>query len=135
MNVVETAVLSPKAINETHFQFDRENSLLASLSSAPGLYVSQSFVSGGSGYSAPGYPSSYDLENNYELQNYTSMTWGTHTTKFGAARSERALLDDSSPKGFNGTYQFLGGSFPTLDSNLQPIPGVAAGSNRSINTF
>jgi hypothetical protein len=125
VNVVETAVLSPKAINETHFQFDRENSLLASLSSAPGLYVSQSFVSGGSGYSAPGYPSSYDLENNYELQNYTSIIWGTHTTKLGL-RFRANVVDDSSPKGFNGTYQFLGGMFPALDSNLQPIPGVQA---------
>ncbi|MGH9418360.1 MAG: hypothetical protein ACRD3J_00180, partial [Thermoanaerobaculia bacterium] len=33
------------------------------------------------------------------------------------------MLDDSSPKGFNGRYQFLGGSFPELDSNLELIPG------------
>jgi hypothetical protein len=121
VHVVETAVLSPKAVNELRFQFERQNSLLASQSSAPGLYVSQSFVSGGSGYSAPGYASSYDLENDYELQNYTSVTWGMHTTKFGA-RVRASVLDDSSPKGFNGTYQFLGGSFPELDANLQPIP-------------
>jgi Carboxypeptidase regulatory-like domain len=121
-HVVETAVLSPKAVNETHFRFDRENSFLESQSSAPGLYVSQSFVSGGSGYSAPGFASSYDLENNYELQNYTSLTWGTHTTKFGA-RIRASVLDNSSPKGFNGTYQFLGGNFPELDANLQPVPG------------
>jgi len=125
VNIVETAVLSPKAINETHFQYERENSFLASLSSAPGLYVSQSFVSGGSGYSAPAYPSSYNLENSYEVQNYTSLTWRTHTTKFGV-RVRANFLDDSSPKGFNGTYQFLGGTFPALDSNLQLIPGAQA---------
>jgi hypothetical protein len=132
-HVVETAVLSPKAVNETHFRFDRENSFLESQSSAPGLYVSQSFVSGGSGYSAPAYASSYDLENNYELQNYTSVTWGTHTTKFGA-RIRASVLDDSSPKGFNGTYQFLGGSFPELDANLQPVPGSSV-KLRSIDQY
>ncbi|HMJ62060.1 MAG TPA: carboxypeptidase regulatory-like domain-containing protein, partial [Bryobacteraceae bacterium] len=131
--IVETAVLSPRAVNETHFQFDRENSFLASQSSAPGLYVSQSFVSGGSGYSAPGFASTYDLENNYELQNYTSVTWGTHTTKFGA-RVRASVLDDSSPKGFNGTYQFLGGQFPELDGNLQPVPGSTV-KLRSIDQY
>jgi hypothetical protein len=133
VNIVETAVLNAKAINETHFQFDRENSLLASLSDAPGLYVSQSFVSGGSGYSAPGYPSSYSLENSYELQNYTSVTWGPHTTKFGL-RLRANTLDDSSPKGFNGTYQFLGGNFPELDANLQPIPDLRV-TLRSIDQY
>lgn len=122
VQIVETAVLSPKAVNETHFRFETDNSYRASDSSAPGLYVSQSFVSGGSGYSAPGYASSYNLEKDYELQNYTSLTWGTHTTKFGV-RVRATVIDDSSPKGFNGTYQFLGGSFPELDSNLQPVPG------------
>ncbi|HEY3458798.1 MAG TPA: carboxypeptidase regulatory-like domain-containing protein [Bryobacteraceae bacterium] len=133
VNLVDTAVLSPKAINETRFQFERENSFLASLSSAPGLYVSQSFVSGGSGYSAPGFPSSYSLENQYELQNYTSLTWGAHTTKFGI-RFRANVLDDASPKDFNGTYQFLGGMFPALDSNLQLIPGVDA-KLRSIDQY
>ncbi len=58
----------------------------------------------------------------YEIQNYTSLTWGAHTTKFGL-RIRADNLSDSSPKGFNGTYFFLGGSFPELASNLTPIPG------------
>jgi len=120
--IVDTAVLSARVVNETHFEFDRTYENIKSQSDSPELDVSQSFVSGGSGYSTPGNPRSYDLQNYFELQNYTSITWGTHTTKLGA-RVRSTLLDDSSPKGFNGAYEFLGGSFPLLDSNLQPVPG------------
>jgi hypothetical protein len=122
VQIVETAVLSPKAVNETHFQFDDERASNTSQSLSPLLNVSQAFIAGGSGYSAPGFTGSYDLQHFYELQNYTSITWGTHTTKFGV-RIRATTLDDSSPKGFNGTYSFLGGTFPLLDSNLSPISG------------
>src|SRR5947209_5804780 len=42
LQIVETSVLNTKAINETHFQFDRTNSLYVSDSLAPTLQVSQS---------------------------------------------------------------------------------------------
>jgi hypothetical protein len=124
--VVETSVISPKAVNETHFQFDRESMSYTSLSTAPQLAVAQSFVAGGSGYSAVTssgtYSGSSDVQNNYELQNYTSLTFGTHTIKAGF-RIRADVLNDTSPKGFNGTYFFNGGTFPALDANLNPIPG------------
>ncbi len=119
---VETAVLSAKVVNETHFQYDHTYGAYKSQSQAPELNVSQSFVSGGSGYSAPGTPNSHDLENYYELQNYTSVVWGPHTTKFGL-RVRATVLDDLSPKNFNGIYSFLGGTFPLLDQSLNPVPG------------
>ena len=123
--VVETAVLSAKVVNETHFQFDRTYQTTKSQTDAPELNVSQSFVSGGSGYSAPGFAHSYDLQNYFEIQNYTSVTWGPHTTKFGL-RIRTTVLDDSSARDFNGIYSFLGGTFPLLDSNLQVVSGQTA---------
>ena len=120
--IVDTAVLSPKAINETRFQFERESYSYVSQSLAPQLRVAQSFTSGGSGYGAPGYPNTYDNSTNYELQNYTSVTWGAHTTKFGI-RIRANQIEDSSPQGFNGTYQFLGGTFPLLSANDTIVPG------------
>ncbi|MBV8550309.1 MAG: carboxypeptidase regulatory-like domain-containing protein [Acidobacteriaceae bacterium] len=116
--VVETAVLSPHAVNETHFEFERAYETTKSQTTSPTLDVAQSFVSGGSGYSAPGYPSSYDLENYWELQNYTSLTYGAHSIKAGI-RVRATALYDSSPKTFNGQYSFLGGQFPYLPQ-LQP---------------
>jgi Carboxypeptidase regulatory-like domain len=110
--VVDTAVLSARAVNETHFEFDRTYQTEKSQSDTPELDVGQSFVAGGSGYSAPGFARTYDLQNYFELQNYTSLTWGAHTTKFGV-RIRADLLDDSTPKSFNGVYQFLGTSTMT----------------------
>ena len=124
--VVETAVISPKAVNETHFQYDRESMSSVSLSTSPQLAVAQSFTAGGSGYSAitpaGSYGGSFDTQNTYELQNYTSLTLGAHTLKAGF-RIRADDLSDSSPKGFNGTYFFNGGTFPALDAALNPIPG------------
>ncbi|MBV9403910.1 MAG: TonB-dependent receptor, partial [Acidobacteriaceae bacterium] len=122
VQIVETAVLSAKTINETHFQFDHTDLTRTSLSSAPELDVAQSFVTGGSGFSAPGFSSSYDLQNYYELQNYTSVTWGAHVTKFGI-RTRTTVLDDRTPQDFNGEYVFQGGTFPLLNANLQEVPG------------
>jgi hypothetical protein len=131
VHVVETAVLSAKAVNETHFRYDRENTSYKSQSNAPGLFVSQSFVSGGAGYTSLDHPSSYNLDNGFELQNYTSLTWGTHTTKVGA-RIRTDSLDNVSPKGFNGEYQFLGGpGFPYLGPALQP--GLTPNKNGTVS--
>ncbi len=126
LQVVETAVLSAKVVNETHFQFDRSSQTWTSQSQAPQLNVSQSFSIGGSGYSAPGYSGSYDHESGYELQNYTSLTQGAHTIKFGL-RIRASTLENSSPRNFNGVYSFLGGTFPNLDPNtLGPIAGSSS---------
>lgn len=120
--VVETAVLSPKAVNETHFEYDREYTSEASQSTSPELNVANSFVAGGSGYSAPAVGKSYDVQNETELQNYTTLTQGAHTIKFGI-RVRTDVASDVSPKNFNGGYSFLGGTFPVLGPNLLPVPG------------
>jgi hypothetical protein len=122
--IVDTAVLSAKAINETHFEFDRSYENSTSQSTAPALDVQSSFSSGGSGYSAPGYPRSYDLENYYEMQNYTTLTEGPHTVKFGL-RIRASMIDDTSVTGFNGQWQFNGGTFPIIGSDGLPIPGTS----------
>jgi len=122
--VVETAVLSTHVVNETHFEFDRTYETTKSQSDSPTLDVSQSFVAGGSGYSSPQYPQSYDLQNYFELQNYTTVTAGAHTIKLGM-RIRGTALYDSTPQDFNGEYSFLGGTFPVLNANLQPTGATA----------
>jgi hypothetical protein len=127
--VVETSVLSAKAVNETHFEFDRTYQTEKSQSDVPELDVGQSFVSGGSGYSAPGLPRTYDLQNYFEIQNYTSLTWGAHTTKFGV-RIRADLLSDSTPKNFNGVYQFLGSASMT---SIEQYLGTVQLLNRGLS--
>ncbi|MGI8960615.1 MAG: carboxypeptidase regulatory-like domain-containing protein [Bryobacteraceae bacterium] len=107
--VVETSVLGPHAVNETHFQYEREDQSQKSQSTTPQLNVANSFVSGGSGYSSPAFGSTSDIENDYEFQNYTSLIYGAHNIKAGI-RIRAGTIDDYSPKNFNGVYSFLGTS-------------------------
>ncbi len=124
VQVVETAVMGPHVVNETHFEYSRTSTVSSSQTDTPELMVSQSFTAGGSGYSSPDYPNNTDLQNYFELQNYTSVTWGTHVTKIGI-RSRSTLISDvgsgctvsqtssatsCSPLSFNGAYEFLGGT-------------------------
>lgn len=128
VQLVETAVLNARAVNETHFIFERDSDVWASQSQTPTLNVGQSFVSGGSGYSSPGFGNSYQTENYFELQNYTSLTWGAHTTKFGL-RTRTSLLDSRTLTDFNGVYSFLGSAnMQAIDLYLGTIRMLEAGS-------
>jgi hypothetical protein len=123
LRLVDTAILNAKTITETRFEYGHYYDESSSVSTAPRLSVQSAFNSGGSGDSAPGYPRSSDLDNHYEFQNYTTLTWGAHTTKFGLR-----ILEDTENKmildGFNGSWQFQGGTFPILGSDGLPIPGT-----------
>ena len=112
MQVVETSVLGPHAVNETHFQYERDDQSQRSQSTTPQLNVANSFVSGGSGYTSPSFGSTWDSENDYEFQNYTTLIYGAHNIKAGI-RVRGGTIDDYSPKNFNGVYSFLGTSTMT----------------------
>lgn len=111
---VDTAVLGPHVANETRFEYERTAENTNSVSTSPELNVGQAFVAGGSGYSSAAnavngqtYNGSFDIQNYYEMQNYTTVTAGAHTIKFGA-RIRSTRLEDRTPLDFNGTYSFLG---------------------------
>ena len=116
--VTETAVLSPKFVNETRFQFNHSISTENAVSNGVQVTVPSAFVEGGSGVGH-----TQQLDNNYEFQNYSTVTHGTHTIKFGAR-----LRDDSlnyyTPANFNGTFQFA--SFSAYQIMQQ---GLAAGQS------
>ncbi|MEO7142892.1 MAG: carboxypeptidase regulatory-like domain-containing protein, partial [Bryobacteraceae bacterium] len=118
--VTETAVLGLKAINETRFQYI--HSLVSELAAntLPTISVLQSFNGGGAQVGK-----SYDYQNHYEIQNYTSLNLGTHSWKFGVR--VRSITEDSiSPQNFGGTFTFSGGQAPVLDANNQPVLGETA---------
>lgn len=116
LTATETAVLSPTMINETRFQFTR-NYTATPGNLVPQLNVANEFVTGGNGLG-----NSYDLTHHYELQNYTSITKGPHTIRFGGRFRRNSDLNNS-PQGFNGEFLFSGGVAPVLDASNQAIPG------------
>ncbi len=114
VQVTETAVFGAN-VNETRFQYFRTAMQTTPDSLDPDIQVLGSFNGGGSqnGHS-------FDTQNNFELQNYTSMVRSRHTWRFGIRL--RGQMDDSiARQNFNGTFTFGGGLAPELDSNNQPV--------------
>jgi len=117
LQVIETSVLSTKAVNETRFMYSHTDVTNNALTSAPLISVSDSFASGGSTTGR-----AWDTTNYYELNNMTTYTLGKHTIKWGG-RARESMLSDYSPSNFNGSFSFVGGDAPELDAQDQPILG------------
>jgi hypothetical protein len=118
VQMTETAVLG-RNINETRFQYFRTANQRTPNDFSPETQVLGSFRGGGSQIGQ-----SNDTQNNFELQNYTSMIRSSHTWRFGFRF--RAQGEDSVVRqNFNGTFTFAGGLAPALDANNQPVVDAA----------
>ncbi len=113
-------ILIGTAVNETRFQFYRSATQSIANSVDPSLQVLQSFNGGGSPVGR-----SFDTQNSYELQNYTSKVKGTHSWRFGVRL--RGQTDDSiAPQNFNGTFTFGGNPLaPVLNAQSQATGELA----------
>ncbi|HTQ57276.1 MAG TPA: TonB-dependent receptor [Bryobacteraceae bacterium] len=98
--VTETAVISPRIVNETRFQFNHSESYEDAVTNGVQVSVPSAFTEGGAGVG-----NTRQQDNNYEFQNYSTLTHGTHTIKFGA-RTREDRLNYYSPSNFNGTFLF-----------------------------
>ena len=114
VQVTETAVHG-SAINETRFQYFRSAQQRLAFQQAPEISVLGSFNDGGSLQGR-----SYDTQNFFELQNYTTISKGAHVWKYGV-RLRGQTDDNISPFSFNGKFTFGGGLAPLLDANNQPV--------------
>jgi len=100
VQMTETAVLSNQVVNETRFQYNHSYTNEDALTNGVQVTVPSAFVEGGAGIGQ-----SRERDDNYEFQNYSTVTHGAHTIKFGVrAREER--LNDYTPTNFNGTFTF-----------------------------
>jgi hypothetical protein len=79
VQISDTQVFGSKVVNETRFQYLRENDTQTALSTNPAVTVPGAFTGGGNNQGI-----STDHQNHYEFQNYTSIIRGNHTIKFGA---------------------------------------------------
>lgn len=100
LQLSDTQIFSPKVVNETRFQFERESNHQLPLGAGPTINVQQSFTYG---QNTEGLMRS--TQDNYELQNYTSITSGKHLIKFGA-RLRGITQDETTSANFNGEFIF-----------------------------
>ena len=121
LQISDTQILSPTVVNETRFQFQRETNHQLPLGFGPTIEVQGFFTNG---QNSEGLVRT--TQNNYELQNYTSVTHGNHLIKFGA-RLRGITSSESTDANFNGTF-----IFSPIDGNpfsaLQAYQNAAAGT-------
>jgi hypothetical protein len=127
VQITDNQILGTKAVNETRFQYLRDNSGQNPLSTAVGINVLQSFIRGGSSSGTE-----TDHQDHYELQNYTSISQGKHFLKFGGRL--RAVHEvNTSNAGFNGTYTFTSYSNYTADTpNQYSINKTSSGAAAAV---
>ncbi|HTZ81863.1 MAG TPA: carboxypeptidase regulatory-like domain-containing protein [Candidatus Acidoferrales bacterium] len=128
LQISDTQVFGSKIVNETRFQFNRDRNTQNPNDLNPAVNVLGSFTGGGNSEG-----NLNDLQNNYELQNYTSWIYGNHSFKFGG-RFRANQATDYTTAGFNGTFVF-----PGFDQYLAGTPSqltITEGTpNASVNYF
>jgi hypothetical protein len=100
IQVVDTQILSPRVINETRFEYQREAATETALNTTPTIQVQGNFTGGG----APT-GSSSDYQNHFEAQNYTSIQLSKNFIRFGG-RLRTTSDSNTTTAGTNGTFTY-----------------------------
>ena len=128
VQISDTQMFGTKIVNETRFQYNRDGNSQNPVDTNPAVNVLGQFIEGGNSEG-----NLNDLQNSYELQNYTSLIHGNHTMKFGA-RFRATQDSDFSTAGFNGTF-----TFPKYDDYTAKTPtqlSITTGSpNAGVNYY
>jgi hypothetical protein len=110
LQISDTQVLSTNVVNETRFQYLRDSSNQTVQNFQPTISVLGAFTGGGNQIG-----NGSDVQNHYELQNYTSIVHGNHLIKFGGRL--RAMKDSNvATSNFNGAFTFS--SLTAYEANL-----------------
>ena len=99
VQLTETQIVNAKTINETKFQFFRNQMNQVGIDPELNISVGGGFTTGGN------FPLTYNHTDTYELSNYTSITHGTQFIKFGA-RFRGTKLESYSTNNFPGQFDF-----------------------------
>ncbi len=127
IQVSDTQILSPRAVNETRFEWERGATDQNSQFFTPTINVLGQFTSGGNPLGL-----SNVLTTHYELQNYTSINKGNHFMRLGGRL--RSTADSSnSTQGFNGSFTF--DSLAAFQSGTPSQLTIVTGNPLIQNTF
>jgi uncharacterized membrane protein YgcG len=100
LQLSDTETFSPRLINETRFEYEREHTQTTALNNTPSVSVSGNFTSGGSASQ-----NLTDHQDHYEFQNYTSLQLKKNFIRFGGRlRSTREAQDTQSNTNGSFTY-------------------------------
>ena len=115
VQISDTQVVSTNIVNETRFQYLRDDTSQTVPNFSPTISVLGAFTGGGNQIG-----NSSDTQNHYELQNYTSIVHGNHLIKFGGRL--RDMTDSNvSNQNFNGAF-----TFSTLTNyEINVLPGTS----------
>ena len=113
--ISETAVLSPRSVNEVKFQFLRNDLVSKPYSLTPAIAVDGAFTTGKSSSAL-----SMLRQNQWEFQNNLSNVFGTHALRMGI-RLRGETDHESLEKNQTGTYSFSAGSGAALNPDNTPV--------------
>jgi hypothetical protein len=117
VQISDTQVVSDKVVNETHFQYIHNRDTQTADNATPYVQVQGAFNTGGASSQF-----SQDNTNRYEVQNYTSISQGTHFIKFGGRlRTDRDA--NKATSNYNGYFTFAQVTCPATGC---PIVGGAS---------
>jgi hypothetical protein len=124
----DTQVFGTKIVNETRFQYNRDYNAQNPFDTNPATSVFGYFYGGGNSEGTLN-----DVQDNYELQNYTSLIHGNHTMKFGG-RFRSTLATDFTTSDFNGSFLFS--SYPAFQAATPSQLSITTGApNAAINYY
>jgi hypothetical protein len=124
----DTQVLSDHVVNETRFQFMGDRNNQTAQNTDPSVIVQGAFTGGGNNMGV-----SRDDQNNFELQNDTIVSKGSHAINFG---TRLRFTRDASylTSGFNGEYIYS--SLDAYKANTPTEYSVTAGNgSAAVNYF
>ncbi|MEI9977902.1 MAG: carboxypeptidase regulatory-like domain-containing protein [Edaphobacter sp.] len=113
IQVVDTQILSQRVINETRFEYQRENASQTALNTTPTIQVSGDFTGGGSNSG-----NSSTIQNHFEVQNYTSVQLTKNFIRMGGRLRTTEELNTTTA-GTNGQFNYncLLSNTPTQPNN------------------
>jgi len=128
LQISDTQVLSPNAVNETRFQYIRAHNNQTPRSTDPTITVSGAFTGGGNNQGIV-----RDNQDRFELENYTTVAKGLHAIEFGG-RFRLTRDANSTTSGFNGNYIYS--SLAAYAANTPSEYDVTVGNaNTSVSVF
>jgi hypothetical protein len=99
VNLIETQIVNASTINETRFQYFHQRQTQSGVDPELNISVADAFTSGST------FALNHQFQDNYELQNYTSITHGAQFIKFGA-RFREGTENLYNTNNFLGQFNF-----------------------------